>query len=168
MRKIMAALVVLAVPSLASIAHADQFSWIEAAKVQNVREAVRTLRRVPAFEYCEPCGDEAPKLLGGRVKLETVPQDSRYLRVTVGGKEIDLAYVFVQTGEESPRFENLAWRVGLIPSDVSRILTLSLKVTTSPVLDPFPGSNVSRNGDSTGGTTGAAFPSTSTGAGTHR
>jgi hypothetical protein len=71
--------------------------------------------------YCEPCGDKKPTQarMIGPVEVTSVHGQKR---VTVNGREEDLAYVFVQTGNST--FTNVALMTGCPTQHVSATITL--------------------------------------------
>jgi hypothetical protein len=125
---------------LADTAHADQCSWVEHAIA---KEAHHILDRSPTYlEFCEPCGDKAPGIpqLAKSVTIAVPEPDSDYRELSINGKAIDIAYVFVKTGDT--RFENLAALAGCGTNNVSPSLTISAETTNGVLItaaaDPVP------------------------------
>lgn len=111
----------LSLSLLGSTAHADQCAWIDDDTAQQARAI---LARSPAFiEYCEPCGDKAPgvPLLAKSVEVRVAGDD--YKEVTIDGKGIDLAYVFVKT--DAAHYRNLAALAGCAATGVSPSLAIA-------------------------------------------
>lgn len=125
----LACLVLLGTAPLA--AQADQFAYLD------IRQAVAALEvldgQPEVRKYCAPCGDadaEAVAVEGigiervwhwdGGAKVYADGDGRSYWEVVVNGHGIDLAYVYVRGADG--RWENLAMRNGLAPSDVPRHL----------------------------------------------
>ena len=123
-----AALLCLApVPALA-----DQYAYVT---VQQAVAALEVLGKdQPTIQaYCAPCGDTQAKAIAvrdigiervwdgnGGAKVYMDSESRSYWQVVVNGDDVDLAYVYVRSGQG---WENLAMRIGLQPSDVPRVLT---------------------------------------------
>ena len=103
----------------AGSACADQFQCLsrkDAAKAQAV------LNKHPnILEFCEPCGDKSPgrPFRAENIKLTSAPDCTE---ITVNGKSIDLAYIFVENSPAS--YENLALKIGCPATNVSRTIDL--------------------------------------------
>lgn len=115
----------------ASPAYADQCAWIDEAAAL---KAQRILKSSPKFiEYCEPCDETAP---GTPQVAKTVDVndagDGNYKEVSINGKAIDLAYVFVKTSDA--RYENLASLAGCPATGVSPSLTIEAETRTGVMI----------------------------------
>jgi hypothetical protein len=101
-------------------ARADQCAWVTEAQAQKAQSILTGATKF--IDFCEPCGDAAP---GTPQKIENVnidtPSDG-YRELTVNGKEIDLAYVFVKTSEHE--YTNLAKLTGCPATGVSPSLAI--------------------------------------------
>lgn len=119
---------------LAQTARADQCAWItdkEASKAQAI-----LAKQPKVLEFCEPCGDKAPGMpfVAGDVTMTT--PDSRYKEIQINGKDIDLAYIYVQTSPT--QYRNLAKLAGCSASDVSPSLYIANETPTGVLITPDP------------------------------
>lgn len=109
---------------LPSLAFADQAAYIEkgeaeaAVNVLTVNSAIR--------HYCQPCGDKD----WTQENIASVEAEhtghGQYWQVLVNGKEIDLAYVYVET---DGGWRNVAMMLDIEVSDVPQILPGTQAVT---------------------------------------
>lgn len=117
----MKALLILPFLAIPSLAHADQCAIVDDAVATR---AVAALRSHPmVIEYCEPCNDPAPgapRRIDRAVKIRDNAADAR---VTLDGRDVDLAYTYVQTAPL--KYENLAKLAGCPASDVSPSLVVN-------------------------------------------
>lgn len=128
----------LALPCLALLfatplaARADQFAYLD------IKQAVAALRvlddgQPEIRKFCAPCNDQVATPVAvddigidrvwhwdGGAKVYTDDNPAGYWEVVVNGDGIDLAYIYVR--RQDGRWENLAMRIGLEPSDVPRNL----------------------------------------------
>jgi hypothetical protein len=109
----------LALCAFAPFARADQCQIVDA---DTAAAAVKLVTDKPTLDYCEPCNDKppttAPKKIG-RVAVSAKYDESV---VTIDGKEVDLAYLFVQTGKTT--WTNVGLMVGCGAKKVSGFLTI--------------------------------------------
>jgi len=87
--------------------------------------AVKLLQTGKKFvTYCEPCGDKQTSAIQTikRVDLQ-VPQPG-YFKLSVNGKSVDLAYLFIQQGGQH-NYVNVGLQSGCRASDVSSSLQLN-------------------------------------------
>lgn len=108
-------------------ARADQCQAVDA---ETGKWALKLLvKGAQTVEFCEPCGDKQPKapvaVFGAAYKGD---------EVTINGKGVDLAYVFVQTGAKT--FTNLALLVGCPTSGVSPTIAPGAVKPTPPPPPP--------------------------------
>ena len=115
---------------VANPAYADQCAWIDEAAAL---KAQAILKSSPQFiEYCEPCEDKAP---GAPQQVKAVAvhdASSPYKEVSINGKDVDLAYVFVKTSDM--RYENLASLAGCPATGVSPSLTIEAGTRTGVII----------------------------------
>ena len=121
-------------------AGADQCQWIA---LDQADRAYAILAELPVvLEYCEPCGDGGP---GAPYAVERVdvniPGDG-YREMSVNGKVVDLAYIFVRVGPG--KYGNFAMMVGCEASSVSESLTIAEKASSAET--PAVASAASRGG----------------------
>ncbi|HNR86959.1 MAG TPA: CAP domain-containing protein [Spirochaetota bacterium] len=113
---------VVSILALADVTLADQFAVARCDAMRKAHSIVARQKEVYAF--CKPCGDTAAKRVvvsAPRVDPENAaPYENCTLRI--GGREVDLAYVYVL---HNGRLENLAFLAGLAPVDVPRSLALA-------------------------------------------
>ncbi|MBC7973608.1 MAG: hypothetical protein H7138_01390, partial [Myxococcales bacterium] len=108
----------------AAPARADQCQWLEDPAVAT--RAMRELASHPeVISYCEPCGDAAPGAPYSVASTSIRRVDPSAVTLVVDGQEVDLAYLYVKTGER--QYRNLAALAGCPTSDVSP----SLRVETA-------------------------------------
>lgn len=75
-------------------AMADQCAYISQAEAE--RAALLLQKGAVVAEYCEPCGDAYPIVKSVRsVSLARVA-NGQYTEVSVNGKAVDLAYLYIQ------------------------------------------------------------------------
>jgi hypothetical protein len=113
-------------------ARADQCAINATVITDQVVTLVKRGSRV--LELCEPCGDRAPG-----TPLEVTAVAVRDGRVSLNGREIDLAYVYIQTRPDEYRNVGLLTRCGA--QDVSEYIrrgTPSGPVAGSPRMAPPP------------------------------
>jgi hypothetical protein len=104
----------------ADVAHADQCAWIDEAAAH---KAQAVLAKAPKFiEYCEPCGDKAPGVPQAVKNITVAAAGGEFKEVSIAGKPIDLAYVFVKT--DDLHYRNLAELAGCPATGVSPSLTI--------------------------------------------
>jgi hypothetical protein len=116
--------------SLAHTARADQCAWNEEA---HATKAASILAKHPkVLEYCEPCGDKAPgePFVADTVAVTT--PERGYKELSINGKEIDLAYVYVQVS--STQYKNLAKLAGCPASGVSPSLKIADETPTGVLI----------------------------------
>jgi hypothetical protein len=110
-------IIVATLGALGSSVRADQCQLVE----QDVADwAVKLLAKGVTFvAQCEPCGDKGPSQPQQVTKISqrAGTHDASLRQVVVNGKEIDLAYVFVQTGKLT--FTNAALMLGCPTQSVS-------------------------------------------------
>jgi len=111
--------ILLAVLLVPSFARADQCTIVDA---DAAHAAVELARDRATVSYCEPCGDKKPTATAVRTRSARVISSQTDARVAIDGKEVDLAYTFVQTGKTT--WTNLALMVGCGAQGVSAFLTL--------------------------------------------
>ena len=105
-----------------SVARADQCQSVETD--QGVA-AEKLLKDATVLSYCEPCGDARPtKAPTGPVRSVKVHlgASKNLLTLAVDGKDVDLAYTFIQTGKAT--FTNVAMMVGCQATGVSGFVTI--------------------------------------------
>jgi len=115
-------------------AHADQCQVLDA---DQATAAEKLLTNATIVAYCEPCGDAPPAAPAAQVhKIAAhLGASKRELSIAVDGKDIDLAYTFVQTGKST--FTNVALMVGCPVTGVSGFVTIggkSAAASTDPQL----------------------------------
>jgi len=94
---------------------------------------VPCVKRSPKYiEYCEPCGEQAPGVPQTAKDVAVVDTGDNYKEVLIGGKSIDLAYVFVKTSDL--RYENLASIAGCPATGVSPSLAVESETTTGVII----------------------------------
>jgi hypothetical protein len=123
MRTILLGLSLLAV---ARVAHADQCQVLDA---DQATAAVKLLTNATILAYCEPCGDAPPATVPGPKahSVQTHLGSSKHeLTVAVDGKEIDLAYTYIQTGKST--ITNVARMVGCPATGVTGFVTIGVTV----------------------------------------
>src|SRR5262245_53493774 len=115
---------------LAHPAHADQCQWVEP---DQAAKAVAILKRSPKLiDYCEPCDDQAPGVPRVATHVSVADQDNGYQEVSIDGKPIDLAYIYVKTSDA--RYENLASLAGCPATGVSPSLTVEAETRTGVMI----------------------------------
>lgn len=101
----------LAIVILPSLANADQCAWITAGPAARLEDLDRAgkISGNRYVEYCKPCGDKSPNgpyLISQLRKKKIDATYTEYYFVVNGvEKPVDLAYVFIQTGQN--RYINL-------------------------------------------------------------
>ena|SRR5688572_12008148 len=122
MRAVVVSTVIASVALGGGVARADQCLWV---KDRVAKEAQRLLQGRNAIEFCEPCNAKAPSapVLATSVEVQQVPENLRYSKVVMNGREIDLAYVFVQSAPD--RYQNLGLLAECGASDVSASLQIA-------------------------------------------
>jgi hypothetical protein len=119
-------------------ARADQCAWIDGAVA---RKAQTLLTSAPKFiEFCEPCGDKAPGIPQRVQGVDIHPADGELSELTLNGKPIDLAYIFIKT--DDTHYKNLAALAGCPATGVSPSLTIAAEtpngVLITAAADPVP------------------------------
>jgi len=114
-----------------SVARADQCQIVKKSQAEKAQAILE--KRPKVLEFCEPCGEKTPgkAFVADTVKLECA-SDTNTCEVFVNGKEVDLAYLFVEVSPS--KYENLAKKVGCPAMDVSP----SVKVVEPKVEAPEP------------------------------
>jgi hypothetical protein len=115
---------------VAGTAHADQCAWIDAA-VADKAQAILTAKQ-QFLELCEPCGDQAPGIPQRVQSVDIASPQADYREVSLNGKGIDLAYVFVKT--DDTRYQNLAALAGCPATGVSPSLTIEAETTNGVLI----------------------------------
>ncbi len=108
---------------VATPAFADQCAWVEPAVAQAAAKELSGGRRV--VELCEPCKETKPtgkRMLARNGVVREVPRHPEYKQVTIDGKLVDLAYLFVERRQGV--FENVALISGCPAVSVSRELRI--------------------------------------------
>jgi hypothetical protein len=122
--------------AMAGTAYADQCAWID-AKV--AAKAEKLLAHHPkVISFCEPCGEKAPGAPETANTIEVHSPSAGYKEVRINGRDVDLAYTFVET---SPRtYRNLAMLAGCEVSDVSASLDVDDETPNGVLItaDPAP------------------------------
>lgn len=99
---------------------ADQCVYVSAEQAKQAQELVVEYGTIASF--CEPCGMHTPIV----AKVDTVENISANYQgfhiLSINGKNVDLAYTFVKTGENT--FENLSKLVDCTSHGVSQSLAL--------------------------------------------
>lgn len=114
-------LIPISLSVLAGTARADQCAWIDEAAT---RKAHAILTSSPTYiEYCEPCGDKAPGMPQRATSVDVNVVGDDYREVSIDGKAIDLAYVFVRT--DDAHYRNLAGLAGCPATGVSASLDIA-------------------------------------------
>jgi hypothetical protein len=111
-------LVVSVVCSLAAPTRADQCQIVDA---DVAAWAARLLVKGASFmEYCEPCGDKRPAAPVTVSRTDVKADSGGNKQVAINGKDVDLAYIFVQTGKST--YSNVALLVGCPVQQVSSFI----------------------------------------------
>jgi len=114
-------------------AHADQCQVLDA---DQTTAAEKLLTNATILAYCEPCGD-APPAVAPAAQVHKIAAhlgaSKHELSIAVDGKDIDLAYTFVQTGKST--FTNVALMVGCPVTGVSGFVAIGGKPAAVPT-DP--------------------------------
>ena len=121
---------------LAETARADQCAWIDEAAALKAQSIVK--RSSQFIEFCEPCGDKAPGAPQLAKTVEVNAAGDQYQEVSINGKPIDLAYVFVNTSGRDARFENLAKLAGCPATGVSASLEQTQETPNGVLITPDP------------------------------
>ncbi|HEY5945079.1 MAG TPA: hypothetical protein VIV40_06285, partial [Kofleriaceae bacterium] len=115
---------------LADTAHADQCAWVD-RWVANKANVV--LDASPKFiEFCEPCGDKAPGVPQLAKHVDIATPETGYRELSINGKPIDIAYVFVKT--DDTHYRNLAALAGCETTGVSPSLTIEAETKTGVLI----------------------------------
>lgn len=108
----------------AMTAKADQCQVVTQAQADAAVSILRASEQM--LEFCEPCGDVSPSvsaLVPGEISVRAWNgnnANATFYEVTVNGRAVDLAYVFVPG--QNGYFDNLAQRVGCTTVGVSERL----------------------------------------------
>ncbi|MBA2748472.1 MAG: hypothetical protein H0U45_06960 [Tatlockia sp.] len=106
-----------------SAVYADQCAYT--SKQQAIAAVSRLEKGQTIYQLCEPCGDTIPKALKiNAVSAGTVGYRS-YWGVQVNNSNIDLAYTYIDDGNNKNRKVNLANLASCSASDVSSSIFLS-------------------------------------------
>ena len=109
-------LVILAFCLFGAPAFADQAIWISKETAQQTVEILE--KEKIYYDYCAPCDDKfAKKVAIKNVKM--IPKSAQDWAVTVNGKDIDLAYTYIQEGEQ---WINLAIKLAVEVDSVPKTL----------------------------------------------
>jgi uncharacterized protein (TIGR03382 family) len=107
-----------------SLAHADQCAWVSKTEaIQGARTLGESFGK-KVVELCEPCGDQdyTPMTVKS-VAFSWADETKTYFQVKVNGKEMDLAYVYVQQDVDldgkADTWQNLAEMAGCPTQDVT-------------------------------------------------
>jgi len=118
------AMILLAVLATARGARADQCAWVNQAQATKAAELLKVGGTV--VEWCEPCGDKPPTAKDMKkvenMRVAPVKDDRFYSELSINGKGVDLAYVFVMT--KPGEFQNLAKLSGCPATGVSKSFRL--------------------------------------------
>lgn len=108
---------------IGSAVSADQCAYT--SKQQAIAAVSRLEKGQTIYQLCEPCGDTIPKALKiNSVSAGTVGYQS-YWGVQVNNSNIDLAYTYIDDGNNKNRKVNLANLASCPASDVSSSIFLS-------------------------------------------
>jgi hypothetical protein len=111
-------------------ARADQCAWVDRL-VAN--EANVLLERSPKYiEFCEPCGDKAPGIPQLAKEVEVTTPEGGYREISINGRPIDLAYVYVKT--DATHYRNLGLLAGCDATGVSPSLTIEAETTNGVLI----------------------------------
>lgn len=106
-----------------SAVYADQCAYT--SKQQAIAAVSRLEKGQTIYQLCEPCGDTVPKALRiNSVSAGTVGYES-YWGVQVNNSNIDLAYTYINDGNNKNKKVNLANLASCPASDVSNSIFLS-------------------------------------------
>ena len=106
-----------------SAVYADQCAYT--SKPQAIAAVSRLEKGQTIYQLCEPCGDTVPKALRiNSVSAGTVGYES-YWGVQVNNSNIDLAYTYINDGNNKNKKVNLANLASCPASDVSNSIFLS-------------------------------------------
>ncbi len=122
----------LALACIPSLARADQCIDVDP---DTAAAAARLLKDATVVAYCAPCSDSAPSPAKVRPKVELATR-----AVRVDGKEVDLAYTYVQTGKAT--FTNVGLMVGCGATSVPGFIDpaqLARKPVSKPASKPAAG-----------------------------
>jgi hypothetical protein len=107
--------------ALAADAGADQ---CQVVSQDTARWAVKLLTGGVVVKRCEPCEDKGGTPMPvKKVEAKRWSGDAKQSVVIVNGKETDLAYLFLQTGQDT--YTNVALMAGCAAKDVSTFINLS-------------------------------------------
>ncbi|MEO8550269.1 MAG: hypothetical protein ABI678_09850 [Kofleriaceae bacterium] len=113
--KVLLVLPFLLVSLISGVARADQCELVSDDVATHALAAMRGKPNV--IEYCEPCGDKAPGEPHAIEHLAKQRDTEGYYAVTLDKREVDLAYLYVQTAPST--YENVAALAGCPTSGVS-------------------------------------------------
>ena len=106
-----------------SAVYADQCAYT--SKQQAIAAVSRLEKGQTIYQLCEPCGDTVPNALRiNSVSAGTVGYES-YWGVQVNNSNIDLAYTYIDDGNNKNKKVNLANLASCPASDVSNSIFLS-------------------------------------------
>jgi uncharacterized protein YkwD len=94
---------------------ADQHQALNYDTAQKAYAVIQKAQTI--YSFCEPCGDAAPRKVA--VNETGFEGQGDNFAVKVNGRDIDLAYTYVKSGD---RWQNLALMLGLSATGVSRVL----------------------------------------------
>ena len=115
-----------------SIARADQCTVVDPDAAD---ATVRLVTAGRVVDFCEPCGDPLPAPSSAVVASVVVRTEANgRKRVEIDGRDVDLAYVFVQTGKTT--WTNVGLMVGCGAQKVSGFLMLKPVVVAKPPPPP--------------------------------
>jgi len=119
--------------SLASgTARADQCAWIDATAAKRAEAILANKPQVIA--YCEPCGDNAPGIPESAERVEVTSPQAGYKAIQINGRDVDLAYTFVQTS--MTHYHNLAKLAGCEADGVSSSLAIANETPSGVLITP--------------------------------
>lgn len=111
---------VVAAVAVSTSVWADQCAVITPAQAKT---ALKVLRKgTKYFEFCEPCGDNQvpePRVVAS---VKVTPFDEKDKQVLLNDREVDLAYVYVQT-KGATAFTNVAHLVNCKAEGVSQSIS---------------------------------------------
>lgn len=111
--------------SVLCASHAVYADQCQALDADMAGAAIKLLKDVPVLGYCEPCNDPAPNNVPS-VKAASVKRHASIVKgmeeIAVDGKDVDLAYTYVQTGKYT--WTNVGLMVGCGAKGVTAFLSL--------------------------------------------
>lgn len=128
-------------------AGADQCQAVQRTEADWAVRLIRAVRMT--IQYCQPCGEKVPspptRLKKAGVKPSSVEGSSA---VMLNGKEVDLAYTYVQTGPKT--FANVAKLVGCSADGVDPYVTLAANCGPAPFPKCGPNGSLENVQDASG------------------